>query len=51
MAKKAHNSGLIISDNFQSLEKDIETIAYKLNNYIKSIGTKTNSKPNDVEAK
>ncbi len=47
--KKAHNRGLIISDDFQSLEKDIETIAYKLNNYIKSIGTKTNRKPTDSE--
>ncbi len=49
--KKAHNRGLIISDDFQSLEKDIEAIAYKLNNYIKSIGTKTNSILNDGEAK
>lgn len=49
--KKAHNRGLIIGDDFQSLEKDIETIAYKLNNYIKSIGARTNSKLNDGEAK
>ena len=47
--KKAHNRGLIIGDDFQSLEKDIETIAYKLNNYIKSIGTKTDRKPTDSE--
>ena len=47
--KKAHNRGLIIGDDFQSLEKDIEAIAYKLNNYIKSIGTKTERKPNDGE--
>lgn len=49
--KKAHDRRLIVDNDFQSLEKDIETIAYKLNNYIKSIGTKTNSNPNDVEAK
>ena len=49
--EKAHNRGLIVNDDFKSLEKDIESIAYKLNNYIKSIGPKTNSKPNDSEAK
>lgn len=49
--KKAHNRSLIIDDDFQLLEKDIETIAYKLNNYIKSIGAQTNSKLNDGEAK
>jgi four helix bundle protein len=38
--KKACNRGLIADNDFQSLEKDIETIAYKLNNYIKSIGAK-----------
>ena len=48
--KKAHNRSLIVDNDFQSLEKDIETIAYKLNNYIKSIGTKTEQKPNDGEA-
>ena len=37
---KAYDRGLIINDDFQSLEKDFETIAYKLNNYIKSIGPK-----------
>ena len=37
--EKAHNRGLIVNDDFKSLEKDIESIAYKLNNYIKSIGT------------
>ncbi len=38
--KKAHDHNLIADNDFQSLEKDIETIAYKLNNYIKSIGAK-----------
>jgi four helix bundle protein len=47
--KKAYNRGLIADNDFQSLEKDIETIAYKLNNYIKSIGTKTDRKPIDSE--
>jgi four helix bundle protein len=47
--KKAHNRSLIVDNDFQSLEKDIETIAYKLNNYIKSIGTKTDRKPTDSE--
>ena len=37
--EKAHNRGLIVNDDFKSLENDIESIAYKLNNYIKSIGT------------
>tara|TARA_B100001971_G_C18093782_1_gene484967 strand:+ start:281 stop:667 length:387 start_codon:yes stop_codon:yes gene_type:complete len=47
--KKSHDRGLIIDDDFQSLEKDIEAIAYKLNNYIKSIGTKIERKPTDSE--
>ena len=38
--KKAHVRGLIIDDDFQFLQSDLETIAYMLNNYIKSIGTK-----------
>ena len=45
--KKAHDRRLIVDDDFQSLQNDLETIAYKLNNYIKSIGPKTNNKPND----
>jgi four helix bundle protein len=49
--KKACNRYLIADNDFQSLQSDLETIAYKLNNYIKSIGTKTNSIPNDGEAK
>ncbi len=49
--KKAHDRLLIADDDFQSLQNDLETIAYKLNNYIKSIGTKTNSKHNDGKAK
>ena len=48
--KKAHDRRLIVDNDFQSLQNDLETIAYKLNNYIKSIGTKTNSKLNDGEA-
>jgi four helix bundle protein len=47
--KKAHNRNLIVDNDFQSLEKDIETIAYKLNNYIKSIGPKTDRKLTDSE--
>jgi len=35
---KAHERRLIADDDFQSLQNDLETIAYKLNNYIKSIG-------------
>ncbi len=45
--KKAHNRGLIADNDFQSLQKDIETIAYKLNNYIKSIGAQSAQKSND----
>ncbi len=37
---KAHDRRLIVDDDFQSLHNDLETIAYKLNNYIKSIGAK-----------
>jgi four helix bundle protein len=47
---KAHDRRLIVDDDFQSLQNDLETIAYKLNNYIKSIGPKTNSKPNENKA-
>lgn len=49
--KKAYDRRLIVDNDFQSLQNDLETIAYKLNNYIKSIGAKTNSKLNDGEAK
>ncbi len=38
--KKAHDRRLIVDDDFQYLQNDLETIAYKLNNYIKSIGAK-----------
>ncbi len=37
---KAHDRRLIVDDDFQYLQNDLETIAYKLNNYIKSIGAK-----------
>ncbi len=47
--KKAHNRSLIADNDFHSLEKDIEAIAYKLNNYIKSIGIKTDRNPTDSE--
>ncbi len=47
--KKAHDRRLIVDNDFQSLQNDLETIAYKLNNYIKSIGTKTNQKSTDSE--
>ncbi|MHC4267101.1 MAG: four helix bundle protein [Planctomycetota bacterium] len=46
---KANDRHLIADDDFQSLQNDLETIAYKLNNYIKSIGTKTNQKSTDSE--
>ena len=45
--KKAHDRRLIVDDDFQSLQNDLETIAYKLNNYIKSIGAKAERKPTD----
>ncbi len=48
--KKSHERGLIIDDDFQSLQKDIETITFKLNNYIKSIGAQAAQKSNDGEA-
>jgi four helix bundle protein len=35
---KAHNRNLINDEDYNSLNKDIETISIKLNNYIKSIG-------------
>lgn len=44
---KAHDRRLIVDDDFQSLQNDLETIAYKLNNYIKSIGAKTDLKSTD----
>ena len=40
---------MIVDDDFQSLQNDLETIAYKLNNYIKSIGTKADQKSTDSE--
>ncbi len=48
--KKSHDRGLIIDDDFQSLQEDIETIKFKLNNYIKSIGAQAAQKSNDGEA-
>ena len=48
--KKSHDRGLIVNDDFQSLQKDIETITFKLNNYIKSIGAQAAQKSNDGEA-
>ncbi|KHE90343.1 MAG: four helix bundle protein [Candidatus Scalindua rubra] len=45
--KKAHDRRLIVDNDFQSLQNDLETIAYKLNNYIKSIGPKTDRKLTD----
>ena len=47
--KKAHDRRLIVDDDFQTLQNDLETIAYKLNNYIKSIDPKTERKPTDSE--
>ncbi|HAG17031.1 MAG TPA: four helix bundle protein [Bacteroidales bacterium] len=35
---KAKNRNLISDENFQSLEKEINNLSVKLNNYIKSIG-------------
>jgi four helix bundle protein len=49
--KKSHDRGLIVDDDFQSLQKDIETITFKLNNDIKSIGAQATQKSNDGEAK
>ncbi len=49
--KKAHDRRLIVDNDFQSLQNDLETIAYKLNNYIKSIGAQATQKSNDGEAK
>ena len=37
---KAFNRNLISEDDFESLKNEINTIAVKLNNYIKSIGNK-----------
>ena len=36
---KAHNRKLIMDEDFDRFQKDITTIAIKLNNYINSIGT------------
>ncbi len=48
--KKAHDRRLIVDNDFQSLQNDFETIAYKLNNYINSIGVQVDRKPTDSEA-
>ena len=37
---KAHNRKLITDDTFKTFLKELNTIGIKLNNYIKSIGTK-----------
>ncbi len=42
--KKSHDRRLIVDNDFQSLQNDFETIAYKLNNYIKSIGAQATQK-------
>jgi len=39
---KAHNRKLITDEKFASFMKNIDTIGVKLNNYINSIGKKTN---------
>ena len=41
--KKAHHRHLITDDTFRTLQHDVNTLAIKLNNYIKSIGP--HSKP------
>jgi len=41
---KAHNRKLITDEKFASFMKNIDTIGVKLNNYINSIGKKTNDK-------
>lgn len=41
---KAFNRKLITEDDFESLKNEINTIAVKLNNYIKSIGNKNITK-------
>jgi len=38
--QKAHNLGLITNKNHSALQKEIETIAIKLNKYINNIGKK-----------
>jgi four helix bundle protein len=38
---KAHNRKLISDEAFESFNNEIDNIGVKLNNYIKSIGTKT----------
>jgi four helix bundle protein len=45
---KGHNRKLITGDDFASFQKEINTIAIKLNNYINSIG-KQKSKPEQAE--
>jgi four helix bundle protein len=37
---KAHNRGLIDDETFKRLNDNLNTISVKINNYIKSIGTK-----------
>jgi four helix bundle protein len=37
---KAHNPGLIDDETFKRLHDNLNTISVKINNYIKSIGTK-----------
>lgn len=39
---KAHNRELLNDQDFQVLQEDIEKIAFKLNNYINSIGKRKN---------
>ena len=39
---KAHNRKLITDEKFESFMNNIDTIGVKLNNYINSIGKKTN---------
>jgi len=50
---KAHNRKLITDEEFVSFQKDINTIAIKLNNYINSIGTQKHQsqKENPEQAK
>ena len=40
---KAHSRNLLSEDQYTKLTQDINTIAIKLNNYIKSIGPKPNA--------
>jgi four helix bundle protein len=43
---KAWNRKLINSESFHTFQKDLDTIAIKLNNYIKSIGKQTTKNNN-----